>query len=313
MRRYDFRGRTVLITGGSRGLGLVLARQLASQGARVAICARDGDEIERARQDIESHGGVALGIAGDVTDREAVERVVRTVREAWGPIDVLVNNAGVIQVGPMDDVTLEDFQRALDVHFWGPLYTTLAVLPDMRRRGSGRIVNIASIGGKISVPHLLPYSSSKSALIGLSDGLRAELLQHGIYVTTICPGLMRTGSHVHAQFKGHHQQEFAWFSVGASAPLLAMHANRAADAILQACRDGRAHVVLSLPAKVASWIHGFAPSLTADALACTNRILPKSGGIGTRNALGRHSRPRWLPRWMTSLGDNAARQNNEFM
>jgi short-subunit dehydrogenase len=292
-------------------LGLVLARHLASQGARVAICARDEEELERGRLDIEDCGGLALGVVGDVSNPASVDHVVNTVRTTWGPIDVLINNAGIIQVGSLQDVTVEDFQQALNVHFWGSLYTTLAVLPDMMRRRNGRIVNIASIGGKMSVPHLLPYSASKFALVGLSDGLRAELLQHGIYVTTVCPGLMRTGSHLHAQFKGQHRREFAWFSVGASAPVIAMHADRAAAQILQACRDGRAHVVLSLPAKLASWVHGLAPSLTADTLGQINRILPRPGGIGTRNALGRHSRPSWLPGWLTRLGDNASRHNNE--
>jgi short-subunit dehydrogenase len=311
-RRFDFCGRTVLITGGSRGLGLLLARRLAHQGARIAICARDTDELERARQDIANHGAEVIGLECDVTDRSMVEQTVRAVRSQWGEIDVLINNAGVIQVGPQREMTLEDYEQAMRVHYWGPLYATLAVLPEMRRSGSGRLVNIASIGGIISVPHLLPYSASKFALVGLSEGLRAELLKDGIYVTTVCPGLMRTGSPVQAQFKGHNEAEYAWFSVSASAPLASMSAERAADQILRACRNGQAHVVLSLPAKLASLIHGVAPGVTADTLGLTNQLLPGPGGIGTRQLSGRESRPHWLPSWLTHLGDKAAQRNNEI-
>jgi short-subunit dehydrogenase len=207
-------------------------------------------------------------------------------------------------------MTLEDFERTMAVHYWGPLYAMLAVLPSMLRRGTGRIVNIASIGGLIGVPHLIPYCASKFALVGLSQAMRAELLPKGIHITTVCPGLMRTGSHVNAEFKGQHALEAAWFSAGASAPLLAMDAQRAAQQILRACQAGRAHVVLSPPAKMAALVHGIAPGLTADTLSLVNRLLP---GVapGSNAKKGREARPDWMPRWVTKLGDEAALRNNE--
>jgi short-subunit dehydrogenase len=311
-RCYDFAGRTVLITGGSRGLGLLLARQLTEEGARVAICARDEAELARAHEDLAGRGGQVLTISCDVAHRHQVEAMVDQVRTQWGAIDVLINNAGVIQVGPMDEMTLEDYERSMQIHYWGPLFTTLAVLPEMRRRGQGRIVNIASIGGKISVPHLLPYSASKFALVGLSEGLRAELLKDGIYVTTVCPGLMRTGSPSNAEFKGQHDWEFAWFCASSSLPLVSMDAERAARQIVEACRYGQAEVILSLPAKAATLLHDLAPGTVADALGWSNRWLPGTGGIGTRRAKGRDSRPSWLPSWLTALTDRAAERNNEL-
>src|SRR5204863_5194639 len=123
-----------------------------------------------------------------------------------------------------------------------PLFTTLSVLPAMRRQGEGRIVNISSIGGKIAVPHLLPYDASKFALTGFSEGLRAELLKDGIYVTTVCPGLMRTGSPRNADFKGQHEAEYAWFSIGDSLPGMSMSAEAAAERIVTAFRQGEAEV-----------------------------------------------------------------------
>jgi short-subunit dehydrogenase len=308
---YDMRGRVVLITGGSRGLGLVMARELARQGAQLAICARDEQELTRAYEDLSWRTRV-LPLPCDVTRQEQVANMVSTVQDHYGRIDVLINNAGVIQVGPMEVMTLEDYEEAMRIHFWAPLYTTLAVLPEMRRRREGRIVNIASIGGKISVPHLLPYSASKFALVGFSEGLRAELAKDGIVVTTVCPGLMRTGSPRNATFKGQHQAEYAWFAISDALPLTSMKAERAARQIIAACKRGDAEVVLTIQAKLAALFHGVFPGLTADILGVINGLLPEAGGIGTGRAKGKESESDLAPSWLTMLGDNAARENNEL-
>lgn len=284
--RFDLRGKTVLITGGSRGLGLVLARAFAEEGASLVICARDPEDLERARKDLEQRGASVLAIPCDVTDRQQVEALVQAARERFGRIDVLVNNAGRIQVGPMEVQTLEDYEASLNTHFWGPLYAILAVLPEMRERQDGRIINISSIGGKISVPHMLPYSAGKFALVGLSEGLRAELAKEGIAVTTVTPGLMRTGSPLQATFKGQHEKEYTWFAISDSLPVLSISAHRAAREIVAACRRGDAALTLTLPARLAIPFHGVFPGLTADLLGLANRMLPDPGGIGTGSALG---------------------------
>jgi NAD(P)-dependent dehydrogenase (short-subunit alcohol dehydrogenase family) len=240
---YDLRNKTVLITGGSRGLGLVMAREFAREGARLVLCARDEEELQRAQGDIEDYGVEVMTVPCDITNKQSVDDMVAAVNSRFGGVDVLVNNAGVIQVGPLEVMTMEDFEIAMQAHFWGPLYTTMAVLPSMRQKKSGRIVNITSIGGKVSVPHLVPYSASKFALVGLSKGLRAELMKDGIKVTTICPGLMRTGSPRNADFKGQHRLEYAWFSISDALPLLTVSAENAARQVVQACvqaRSGRA-------------------------------------------------------------------------
>ena len=312
MTRYSFENRVVLITGGSRGLGLVLARQFAAEGARLALCARDSEELERARADLQHRGsGDLLTIPCDVTDRADVHRLMERVLDYYGEIDVLVNNAGVIQAGPVQVMTEEDYRLALETHFWGPWYVIDAVLPGMRRRGAGRIVNISSIGGKLSVPHMLPYASSKFALVGLSEGLRAELSHEGIQVTTVCPGLMRTGSPRQALFKGRHRAEFAWFSIGDSLPLLSVSAESAARQILDACRYGQADLIISLPARLAAVFHGVFPGLTSDLLGWVNRLLPGPGGIGERAVKGFESESAWSPSWLTVLTERAAERNNE--
>ena len=311
-RRYDFRNRVVLITGGSRGLGLVLARQLADEGARLAICSRHGDELERAAWELRSRGADVVSSVCDVTNPDDVAALFDATRRRLGPIDVLMNNAGIIQVGPLEAMTDADFEEALAVHFWAPLRTMELALPEMRRRGHGRIVNIASIGGKLSPPHLLPYSASKFALVGLSQGYRAELVKDGVYVTTVCPGLMRTGSHWHALFKGQHRLEHAWFSLAASAPLGAINAERAARQIINACRDGRAELTISWPAKIAARLNALAPELAADLNAAVVRLLPAPGGIGARSREGSESTSPWSPSLVTLLGDRAALRNNEL-
>jgi short-subunit dehydrogenase len=311
-RAYDLRGKTVLITGGSRGLGFLLAREFARAGARVALCARDEDALTRAQDELGSQGVLTFAVPCDVTDRKQVDTLVRAVRARFRRIDVLVNNAGTITVGPREVMTLEDYEEAMRLHFWAPLYTTLAVLPEMRQRGGGRIVNIASIGGKLSVPHLLPYGASKFALVGLSAGLRAELAKDGILVTTVCPGLMRTGSPHNATFKGRHKAEYAWFSIGDALPLLSMSAERAARQVVAACERGDAEVVLSLPAQLAVIFQGIFPEFTADLLSAINRLLPGPGGIGVTHAKGGESTSPLSPSWLTALGDRAAERTNQL-
>lgn len=206
-REASISGAVALVTGGSRGLGLLVAEELMAAGCSVAICARDVEELAAAQEKLERGGGRVLTIPCDVSDRAQVGRMVQTVELELGPVELLVNNASIIQIGPLESLTLEDFHHAMDVNYWGTVHTTLAVIPVMRERGYGRIVNIASIGGKVAIPHLLPYDGAKFAVVGFSEGIRAELAREGISVTTVVPGLMRTGSPVNAFFKGDAEKE----------------------------------------------------------------------------------------------------------
>src|SRR3954447_7055222 len=239
-RRYSFRDRLVVITGGSRGLGLLMARQLAYEGAYLVLCARDPEELAVVEQELKDRAPFVATYVCDLADPNEIAKFFEKIRREIGSVDVLINNTGIMEVGPVETMTLEDYQEAMAVHFWAPLLCIEHVLPDMRRRGDGRIVNIASIGGQIGVPHLVPYCASKFALNGLSQAMRAELVKDGVYVTTVCPGLMRTGSPRNAYFKSQHREEYAWFSIASSMPLITMDANRAARHIISACRHGRA-------------------------------------------------------------------------
>ena len=310
-RAIDFRGKTVVVTGGSRGLGLEIARLLAQEGANLALCARDADELDRARTELQTYGVSVHTQPCNLTDKAQIDHFIANVQKEFGPIDVLINNAGIILVTPYENATEADFRESMETNFWAAFHMVNAVLPKMRLRKQGRIVNIASIGGKVAVPHLSTYSTSKFALVGYSEGLRAELQNEGIYVTTICPGLMRTGSPRNALFKGQNEKEYAAFKISDSIPLLTINSENAARQIIEACRNGQAERLLSLPAKVGAAIQGVAPNLLAEVTAIVARLLPEPGGIGSERALGKDSKSALSESVLTTLTDEAAERNNE--
>ena len=311
--RFSFAGKSIVITGGSRGLGLVMARRICAEGGRVALLARDADELARARDELSQVGGEVVIIVCDLLDRTQTEAAVEKVISRFGGIDVLINNAGTIEVGPLAHMQRDDFERSMDIHFWAPFNLIRKVTPYMRRAGGGRIVNISSIGGKLGVPHLAPYCAGKFALVGLSDAVRAEYGLDNIHVTTVTPGLMRTGSHVNARFKGDHAAEYAWFSVSASLPGASIDAERAAAKILAACRAGRPALIMPLPARIGIVGNALFPNLTGRLMKRINRLLPRA-----TNSSGNQLRSGWESGggrsnfgWLKRFTERAARRNNE--
>jgi len=219
----------------------------------------------------------------------------------------------VIQVGPIEHMETRDFEEAMDVHFWAPLQTMLSAMPAMRAQGGGRIVNISSIGGKIGVAHLVPYCASKFALTGLSTALRGELAKDNIVVTTVSPGLMRTGSPFNAWFKGRHREEFAWFAVADSLPVVTVEAARAARQIVEACRCGDAELVVTWPAKLAVIANAVSPAGVALGMRLTNALLPEPTGTeGDQAHSGWQSQSPWAPSRLTRSTERAAMANNQL-
>jgi short-subunit dehydrogenase len=298
-----------MITGGTRGLGLALARDLAALGCRLVICARNERDLEDARRELSARGAEVLAIRCDVGDHDQVRDLVAQAMNNFGRIDILINNAGIISVGPLQTQDLEEFRRAMDVMFWGAVHPTLAVLPQMIERGSGRIANITSIGGKVAVPHLWAYGCAKFAAVGFSEGLRAEARRHGIKVTTVVPGLMRTGSYQNAFFKGKHKDEYTWFALSGNSPLSSVSAEHAARTIVDAVRHGDAEVIISPQAKALALFHGIFPGLTTEILALVNRfVLPEHGGVGSERRKGKQSETALTRSFLTRLGQQAARE-----
>ena len=306
---YPLEGKVVYITGGSRGLGLELARAYARHGAHLVLVARDGRELALAEAELAKSGCDVLTLQADVSDAGAAKDAVDAARARFGDLDVVVNCAGQIRVGPFEAMTIDDIHQGLRGNFWGAANTIDAVLPAMRARRRGRIVNISSVAGLVGVPHLSPYVAGKFALTGYSLTLRAELARHGITVVTVCPGLMRTGSPRHAMFKGDAAVEYAAFRVADALPILSMNAARAAERIVRATQEGDARLILTAQAKLAAMLEAVSPDAVAAVSQWATQLLPPVDGV--TSAVEGADLPDLAPSGLTTLDDEAADRNNE--
>jgi NAD(P)-dependent dehydrogenase (short-subunit alcohol dehydrogenase family) len=305
--RFSFRDKVVIVTGGARGFGLAIARCLAPERPRLFILSRTAAELAEAKRDLETRGAIVEMITCDVRAREAVDEAVAKIARTSARIDVLINNAGVIQMAPFENTQPEDYEDSLDTHFRGPLYMIRACLPHMPR--GGRIVNIASVGGRLAVPHMLPYCVGKFALAALSDGLHAELAKDGIAVTTVSPWLMVTGSHRNVLAKGQRKAEAKLFAVGAA--LAGINVDRAARAVVEACRRGRARINPGWPSDLAVLANALMPEVVQTAMSLGVRwVLPKPGESREADE-GAYSRDLDLGWWATIFPTQAARRLNQ--
>jgi NAD(P)-dependent dehydrogenase (short-subunit alcohol dehydrogenase family) len=311
--RDSYAGKVVVITGGSRGLGLALARRLALENAKLAILARDQEELLRAKTDLDKYASTVTTWICDVKDESAVRSTIEQIATVLGGIDVLINNAGEIVVGPLGAMEPKDFKDALDLHFWAPFNLMFASLAYLSKSRFARIINIASFGGKVAVPHLAPYCVSKFALVGLSDALRAELSSKNISITTVSPGLLRTGSHKNAFFKGQHRKEFAWFSLGAGNRLVSMDADRAAGQILDAARRRQPELTITLAARLIVLAQALLPNVTANLMKLTARLLPRMPmRPDNKTYSGWESESTLSPSFLTRNADQATESYNGF-
>jgi short-subunit dehydrogenase len=280
-------GAVVLITGGSRGLGYAIASRFGRRPVRLVLAARDHLELATAQQALlDEHPNLNPSdfylVAADLSNPNECHRLVDEALNRFGRIDVLINNAGIIEVGPAECQNLDAFYCAMQIHFYAPLHILWAALPHLRRQEAmpgwsrrAAIVNIASIGGKVAVPHMLPYTASKFALVGLSEGLHAELRKDDILVTTVCPGLMRTGGEEHARFIGDVDAERRWFNLGATSPFLSASVEHAADRIYSAVSHGCAEIIITPQAWLLVRFAGHFPNATQCLTGFVNEhILP---------------------------------------
>ena len=273
-------GQVAIITGGSRGVGLALAHRFGRAGCKLVLASRSEDELEMAREELLHKGSVANEediqlVSLDLTERDQIPGLIAAALNTFGRLDILINNAGIMEVGPVENQPLEAYDRCMDLIFFAALHTIDAALPHMLRQGSGSIVNICSVGGKIAVPHMLPYVAAKFALTGFSEGLHTELRHKGIRVTTVCPGLMRSGGEAHAHFAGDVEAEKRWFELAAKTPIIAANVHGAADKIFRATSVGRAEITITPQAWVAARAYGLAPNASQYLASLANEyILP---------------------------------------
>lgn len=192
----------VLITGGSQGAGKATALRFAEQGWDVTIAAREGDRLNKVAEQIRSLGQKALAVPTDVGNAEAVNALIASSLETFGKIDALVNNAGICLTGPMVNTSLEDWRQIIDTNLWGYIYTIQAALPAMLEQGKGSIVNVGSFGGKMPLPNMTAYCTSKYAITGLTETLRLELSSKGIHIGIVQPGVIDSNFMERAMFRG---------------------------------------------------------------------------------------------------------------
>ncbi|UYL07258.1 SDR family oxidoreductase [Bdellovibrio sp. SKB1291214] len=312
LRYRSLKNSVVVISGGSRGLGLLLGKEFAQQGASVALLARDTEELARAKKIIELAVPTAevLVLECDCTKPHQVDQAIGDIMKTFGQIDVVVNNAGIISTAPFENASKKDFEDSLDIHFWAPFYVNRACLPHLK--AGARIVNISSIGGMVPVPHHAAYCTGKYALRGYSQSLRLALMKQGIYVTTVCPGLMRTGSARNAKVKGQFKKEHAWFSLMASAPLITINAEKAARRIVSATKTGQAEISVTLMSRVAAIFNTHFPGIYADIGSVANLLLPNPTEDSRTTLDGKNAESFISPSFLTTLGDEAAEKNNEI-
>lgn len=312
-RRHELKGKSVFITGGSRGLGLSLAWNALRRGARVTLVARDKDELARGKDILRGafpNAEIYICVC-DVTEPGQLQAAIEQAIQQMKGIDLLVNNAGAILVGPQGSMTNDDFEAQMQVHLYAAINATKFVLEHFKDRGEGHILNISSLGGKVAVPHMLPYAASKFALAGYSQGLAAELAPLGVCVTTAYPTVMRTGSPIQAVFKGDHEREFMWFQSLDVLPGLSLSADEAAKRILDAVEKGQTEVILSVPAKVRVMAGYFFPETVNAMMAFAARLLPK--GESTLAKTGAASRSKFArSRWLKPLRERADKVEAEY-
>jgi NAD(P)-dependent dehydrogenase (short-subunit alcohol dehydrogenase family) len=279
-RSLDLRGRVAVVTGGGRGLGLAITRELLRCGCRVAICGRDGEIIRRSVEELERQGFEIIGKACDASDPEQVKAFVDVVINNYGAVDILVNNAGQCFVGPAAELAPVDMQSALRNIFWVQYHPTMALLPHMRNRGFGRIVNVTSLAGKLPIPHQSAYTAAKYAATGWSQTLSIELASEGIEVSTITPPPLRNGAPLHVNFNGDREAEFQWFTHVLTSPMTASTAQRTARVVASALRRGDRERAVSAMSWLSARAFGVAPNLLSHWLGWVNRKLPPSAAPG---------------------------------
>ncbi|MBI9077347.1 MAG: SDR family oxidoreductase [Desulfatibacillum sp.] len=250
----QFKGKTAIVTGGASGMGEFLCRKLAAAGANVIVADIAFEKAGEIAREIRAAGGHATASALDVTDKGAVYALVEKTAQENGRLDYMFNNAGILVVGEIRDMTPGQWDRLLEVNVMGVLHGTLAAYSVMLRQGFGHIVNTASMAGLIYQPVTAAYVMSKQAAVGLSLSLRTEAAGLGVKVSVVCPGYVDTSLYTNCQSVKADVQD-----VLGMLPVRACRADKAADKILSGAIKNKALIVFPLHARILWWAYRFFP------------------------------------------------------
>lgn len=297
------------VAGGSRGLGLAIAKELGRSGHRVLITARTAADLDRAAADLTADGIDVITRVHDVRDAEEARELVTDIESSDGPIETLFAVAGMLRVGPLPE-RAEEYDDSLDIMLHGPINVVHAVLPAMRKRGRGRIGIVTSIAGVIPVPHLTAYSAAKHGAVGFSRALAEELAGSGISVSTIIPGLMRTGGHWHADYVGQSEREYVWFTALSATPVVSMDAERAARIIVRGVLNGRRKIIFTLPARLGDLVYRLSPEAVGLMIGAAGQLLPRPGNDEAPGYRAAAAAPRLFNR-LTVLAQRAVERLNQ--
>ncbi|MFW2436240.1 MAG: SDR family NAD(P)-dependent oxidoreductase [Parvibaculales bacterium] len=256
----DFRDKICVVTGAGSGIGAACAQALAAEGAYVVMTDIRADMLETAHKAIVEAGGRAETHIVDVSDRDAMFALADKVDKAHGGADLILNNAGVAHSATVADMTMDNFNWVMDIDFWGVVYGTQAFLPHFLKRGSGHVANVSSIFGLIGVPSQSAYNAAKYAVLGFSEALRHEMVEHNVGVTVIHPGGINTNIVRHARLsqgpnaEAEHEEAIIKFQ-----ELTMTQPDKAAQIILKAIRKNKARVLVGPDALFVDFIRRIAP------------------------------------------------------
>jgi NAD(P)-dependent dehydrogenase (short-subunit alcohol dehydrogenase family) len=273
----DLEGKRVLVTGAADGIGRGAALAFAREGAFLALADIEGDKAASVADEIRRLGGECESYQVDVADPQSVDALAAAVEERFGGVDVLVNVAGVCVVSEVVDMTLGDWEWILGVNLSGPFLLIRRFVPAMRERGSGHVVNVASVGGLYHFGLIGAYCATKAGLVALSEALDQEVFAEGVRVTAFCPGLISTGIVERMRFRGYSDEKFR-----GAADFIRKHvmsAERAGELIVDSVRNEKPMVVITLLGKALVQLNRFAPWLARFVMRRGKRLPDRAYGL----------------------------------
>lgn len=311
--KFKFKNKKVVITGGSRGLGLALCEEFANEGADILLIARDIEELKRAKNSLQLKYPERsfFTVAADLCQPESYSLIREQIDRHFFSVDVLVNNAGAIMIGPFSSMTENDFRSQMEIHLFAALKMIQLCMPDFESQKEGQIINICSMGGKVAVPHMITYDASKFAMAGLSQGLAAELKSKNIYVTTVYPAVMMTGSPIQAIFKGNHAKSFDWFASIDYMPLLSLPADKAAKNIVQAAHLKKAELVMPGFANLRILGSALLPNLMISTMRKIHSFLPQEESQEYKSGFEVKHLARFLQKYLADKVDKVEERWNQ--
>ena len=239
----NFKDKVIVITGASSGIGEASAEEFAKRGANIVLVARRKDKLEKVEKSLTKYPVKILSVICDVSEKEQVKQMVEKVLETFPQVDVLVNNAGFVIYGKVEELSIEDVESQMKTNYFGTIYCTKLFLPHFLKQNSGHIVNVASVGGSFGVPGIATYCATKFALLGFSEGLYHELHETNVGVTVVSPIMVRTNLFDHPSFKN-----FTKHATGIS-----LSSETVAKAIVKAANSSRLELVVPSVVRVGIW------------------------------------------------------------